>query len=48
MHTEAMLKRVFGDLEILHLEEFEDELNQGAGQKGRSARVGLVARKPAR
>lgn len=48
MYTEAMLRDAFGELEILHLEEFEDELDEGAGHKGRSALVGLVARKPGR
>lgn len=46
MYTEPMLREAFGDMEILHLEEFEDELDEGAGHRGTSALVGLVARKP--
>ncbi|HRQ58281.1 MAG TPA: class I SAM-dependent methyltransferase [Azoarcus taiwanensis] len=46
MYTGQMLREAFDDMEILHLEEFEDELDEGAGHKGRSALAGLVARKP--
>lgn len=47
LYTAAMLREAFGELEILHLQEYEDVLEEGVGHKGHSALVGLVARKPA-
>src|SRR3954468_19817688 len=47
MYTPELLKEGFSDLEILELREYETELAEGSGHKGRSAVVGLVARKPA-
>lgn len=46
LYTEAMLRDHFGDLEIIELREYEDNLEEGAGHRGRSALIGLVARKP--
>ena len=47
LYTADMLREAFGALEILHLQEYEDVLDEGVGHKGHSALVGLVARKPA-
>ena len=46
MYTEALLREAFAPLEILELREYETELAEGSGHHGRSALVGLVARKP--
>lgn len=47
MYTEPLLREAFAGLEIVDLREYEQELAEGAGHKGMSALVGLVARKPA-
>lgn len=47
LYTADMLRTAFAGLEILHLQEYEDVLDEGVGHKGRSALVGLVARRPA-
>ena len=47
LYTADMLRTSFTGLEIMHLQEYEDVLNEGVGHKGQSALVGLVARKPA-
>lgn len=47
LYTADMLRAAFAGLEILHLQEYEDVLDEGMGHKGRSALVGLVARRPA-
>jgi SAM-dependent methyltransferase len=46
LYTEAMLQAAFGDWRIDHLAEEVVEIDEGAGHSGRSAVVGLVARKP--
>jgi ubiquinone/menaquinone biosynthesis C-methylase UbiE len=46
LYTEKMLRDAFGDLEISELREYEDILEEGAGHRGRSALIGMVARKP--
>ena len=46
LYTADMLRPAFAGLEILHLQEYEDVLDEGLGHKGQSALVGLVARKP--
>lgn len=46
MYTEAMLREAFGDLEILRLEAYEAEVDEGEGHSGQSALIDLVARKP--
>ena len=46
LYTEAILREAFADWEIEELVEYEDELDEGAGHRGRSALIGLVARKP--
>ena len=47
LYTPELLRVLFGDWEILRLEAYEDELAEGTGHKGRSALIGLVAKKPA-
>lgn len=46
LYTPELLAAVFADWEILELREHEDVLDEGAGHKGRSALLDLVARKP--
>lgn len=45
MYTEALLRKAFGDMEILHLREHDDLVNEGAGHSGMSALIDLTARK---
>jgi cyclopropane fatty-acyl-phospholipid synthase-like methyltransferase len=45
LYTAAMLREDFGDMEILHLREHEEEICEGCGHCGMSALVDLVARK---
>lgn len=47
MYTPELLRDAFAGMEILELREYEAELAEGTGHKGRSALIGLVARKPA-
>lgn len=46
LYTEAMLRDAFADLELIELHEYEDVLEEGTGHNGRSALIGMVARKP--
>jgi len=46
LYTPELLREGFAGLEILQLKEYEAELAEGAGHKGRSALIGMVARKP--
>jgi SAM-dependent methyltransferase len=46
LYTEEVLREAFADWEIEELVEYEDEVNEGLGHRGRSALIGLVARKP--
>lgn len=48
MYTQALLREAFGALEIGELREYEAELAEGTGHKGRSALIGMVARKRGR
>jgi SAM-dependent methyltransferase len=45
MYTEAMLRDAFADLEIVEMRAYEDDVDEGLGHKGRSALIGLVARR---
>ncbi|MEO8858687.1 MAG: class I SAM-dependent methyltransferase [Burkholderiaceae bacterium] len=45
LYTEAMLRQAFADLDIVELTEYEAELAEGARHKGRSALIGMVARR---
>ncbi|MBL8289031.1 MAG: class I SAM-dependent methyltransferase [Rubrivivax sp.] len=48
LYTEAMLREAFaGSAEIVELTEYEAEIHEGSGHSGRSALLGLVARRPA-
>lgn len=46
LYTEAMLREAFAGFEIVALREYEAELAEGTGHRGRSALVGMVARRP--
>lgn len=46
LYTEALLRESFAALQITELTEYEDELAEGTAHVGRSALIGLVARKP--
>ncbi|MGE5158678.1 MAG: class I SAM-dependent methyltransferase [Gemmatimonas sp.] len=45
LYTEPMLREAFAELEIIELREYEAELSEGRGHHGRSALIGLVARR---
>ena len=45
LYTEALLREAFAALEIVELQTYEDDLAEGSGHSGRSALIGLVARK---
>lgn len=45
LYTADLLRRAFAELDILVLDEYEADLAEGTGHKGRSALIGLVARK---
>jgi 2-polyprenyl-3-methyl-5-hydroxy-6-metoxy-1,4-benzoquinol methylase len=45
LYTEALLRAAFAGYEVLALREYEAELTEGSQHKGRSALIGLVARK---
>jgi SAM-dependent methyltransferase len=47
LYTEALLRRYFSDWELLRVDEYEDDLAEGCGHRGRSALIGAVARRPA-
>jgi 2-polyprenyl-3-methyl-5-hydroxy-6-metoxy-1,4-benzoquinol methylase len=45
LYTPQLLREAFADMDVVELREYEDELAEGTGHKGRSALIGLVARK---
>jgi cyclopropane fatty-acyl-phospholipid synthase-like methyltransferase len=45
LYTEALLRKEFADMEILHLREHDDIIREGSGHSGMSALIDLVARK---
>lgn len=45
LYTRQLLREAFADMDVVELREYEDELTEGTGHKGRSALIGLVARK---
>ena len=47
LYTAELLREAFAALQIVELREYEAELTEGTQHHGRSALVGLVARKPA-
>ena len=46
MYTPQLLREAFAGMEIKELREYEADLAEGTAHKGRSALIGLVARKP--
>ena len=46
MYTRQMLAGRFGAWDIIRLEEYEAELQEGAGHSGMSALIDLIARRP--
>jgi SAM-dependent methyltransferase len=46
LYTEELLRAAFADWELLRIEAYERELDEGEGHKGRSAVIDLVARRP--
>lgn len=47
LYTQDLLRELFADWQIEELVEYEEDVDEGRGHKGRSALIGLVARKPA-
>ena len=45
MYTEPMLRTAFADMDILSLREYDADVAEGSGHQGRSALIGLVARR---
>ena len=45
LYTEELLRNAFADLDILSLREYEADVAEGSGHHGRSALIGLVARR---
>ncbi len=45
LYTEPMLREAFAALEIVDLRAYEAEVHEGSGHHGRSALIGLVARR---
>lgn len=46
LYTEPMLREAFAATTILELKAYEQDLHEGSGHFGRSALIGLVARRP--
>ena len=47
LYTAELLRQAFAELDIIELREYEVFLSEGSGHRGRSALIGLVARRPA-
>jgi hypothetical protein len=47
LYPEELLRAAFADFELLRLEAYERELDEGEGHRGRSAIIDLIARRPA-
>ena len=45
LYTPTLLRDVFKGLDIERLREYEADLSEGSGHSGRSALIGLVARR---
>jgi SAM-dependent methyltransferase len=45
LYTESLLREAFSELDIDTLREYEAELAEGSGHHGRSALIGMVARR---
>ncbi len=46
LYTQALLREAFAGLEIVELRDYEADLAEGSAHCGRSALIGMVARKP--
>jgi len=46
LYTEELLRAAFADWELLRIEAYERELDEGEGHRGRSAVIDLIARRP--
>ena len=46
MYTPEMLRAAFHDWTIEQMAEYDDDVAEGSGHRGRSALIGMVARKP--
>ncbi|WP_374245512.1 cyclopropane-fatty-acyl-phospholipid synthase family protein [Zoogloea sp.] len=47
LYTEEILQDAFADWKIEELVSYEEDIVEGSGHKGRSALIGMIARKPA-
>jgi SAM-dependent methyltransferase len=45
LYTAELLRAALDGLDVLELSEYEADVNEGSGQKGRSALIGMVARR---
>jgi len=45
LYTAELLRAAFSELDVLELSEYEADVNEGSGHKGRSALIGMVARR---
>lgn len=46
LYTSEILHALFADWSIEELVEYEDDISEGLGHRGRSALIGMIARKP--
>jgi SAM-dependent methyltransferase len=46
LYTEDLLSAAFADWELLRIEAYECDLDEGEGHRGRSAIIDLIARRP--
>jgi 2-polyprenyl-3-methyl-5-hydroxy-6-metoxy-1,4-benzoquinol methylase len=46
LYTEPLLREAFAGMALLTLREYEADVHEGSGHRGRSALIGLVARRP--
>ena len=47
MYTKALLRHAFADFDVLRLENYDAEIDEGPGHSGMSALIDFVGRKPA-
>ena len=45
LYTEPLLREAFASLDIVELRDYEAEVHEGSGHSGRSALIGMVARR---
>lgn len=45
LYTETMLREAFADMDLVELREYEADVAEGTGHLGRSALIGMVARR---